>query len=95
MPANSGEILKPLDVPKEASQTYIKNYLKITRGIGRLMLFAGNQKAEHLNDDFFGPGIDPQDNDPEHLFRIASQANIGVFAAAQLGLIALFGFPTR
>ena len=54
------------------------------------MLFAGDQKAEHLNDDFFGPGIDPQDNDPEHLFRIASQANIGVFAT-QLGLIARYG----
>ena len=54
------------------------------------MLFAGDQKAEHLNDDFFGRGIGPQDNDPEHLFRIASQANIGVFAA-QLGLIARFG----
>ena len=54
MPANAGEIVKPLDVPKKASQTYIKNYLKMTRGSGRLMLFAGDQKAEHLNDDFFG-----------------------------------------
>jgi len=54
------------------------------------MLFAGDQKAEHLNDDFFGKSIDPQDNDPEHLFQIASQANIGVFAA-QLGLIARYG----
>jgi fructose-bisphosphate aldolase/6-deoxy-5-ketofructose 1-phosphate synthase len=90
MPANASEIVKPLDVPKKASQTYVKNYLKITRGSGRLMLFAGDQKAEHLNDDFFGTSIDPQDNDPEHLFRIASQANIGVFAT-QLGLIARFG----
>ena len=90
MPANASEIVKPLDVPKKASQTYIKNYLKITRGSGRLMLFAGDQKTEHLNDDFFGQSIDPQDNDPEHLFRISSKANIGVFAA-QLGLIARYG----
>jgi fructose-bisphosphate aldolase/6-deoxy-5-ketofructose 1-phosphate synthase len=54
------------------------------------MLFAGDQKAEHLNDDFFGQGIDVQDNDPEHLFRIAAKAKIGVFAT-QLGLIARYG----
>lgn len=79
-----------LDVPAEMRQRYRKNYTKITRGSGRLMLFAADQKVEHLNDDFYGPNIDPQDNDPEHLFRIASQAKIGVFAA-QLGLIARYG----
>ena len=80
----------PLDVPQECRSRYVENYLKITKGSGRLMLFAGDQKAEHLNDDFFGQGIDSQDNDPEHLFRIATVANIGVFAA-QLGLIARYG----
>jgi fructose-bisphosphate aldolase/6-deoxy-5-ketofructose 1-phosphate synthase len=80
----------PLDVPQECRSRYVENYLKITKGSGRLMLFAGDQKAEHLNDDFFGHCIDPQDNDPEHLFRIATVANIGVFAA-QLGLIARYG----
>ena len=80
----------PLDVPQECRTIYVENYLKITKGSGRLMLFAGDQKAEHLNDDFFGQGIDLQDNDPEHLFRIATVANIGVFAA-QLGLIARYG----
>ena len=80
----------PLDVPQECRSRYVENYLKITKGSGRLMLFAGDQKAEHLNDDFFGQGIDLQDNDPEHLFRIATVANIGVFAA-QLGLIARYG----
>jgi fructose-bisphosphate aldolase / 6-deoxy-5-ketofructose 1-phosphate synthase len=83
-------IIVPLDVPQECRSKYKDNYLKITKGSGRLMLFAGDQKAEHLNDDFFGPGIDPQDNDPEHLFRIAAKANVGVFAA-QLGLIARYG----
>jgi fructose-bisphosphate aldolase/6-deoxy-5-ketofructose 1-phosphate synthase len=54
------------------------------------MLFAGDQKIEHLNDDFAGEGIHPDDADPEHLFRIASRGRIGVFAT-QLGLIARYG----
>jgi len=80
----------PLDVPAKSRNRYLDNYLRITRGRGRMMLFAGDQKAEHLNDDFFGEGIDPDDNDPEHLFRIAASSNIGVFAT-QLGLIARYG----
>jgi DhnA family fructose-bisphosphate aldolase class Ia len=62
----------------------------MTKGSGRLMLFAGDQKVEHLNSDFYGEGIHPDDGDPEHLFRIASQANVGVFAT-QLGLISRYG----
>ena len=84
------DILVPLDVPKAVRENYIKNYLTITRRSGRLMLFAGDQKVEHLNNDFYGQGIHPDDGDPEHLFRIASQANIGVFAT-QLGLIVRYG----
>ena len=45
---------------------------------------------EHLNDNNFGPGITPEDNDPEHLFMIASRARIGVYAT-QMGLIARYG----
>jgi len=84
------EIMVPLDVPKAVREYYIKNYLAITKRSGRLMLFAGDQKVEHLNNDFYGEGIHPDDGDPEHLFRIADQANIGVFAT-QLGLIAGYG----
>ncbi|MBK7386006.1 MAG: aldolase [Methanothrix sp.] len=80
----------PLDVPAKSRNRYRDNYLRITKGRERLMLFAGDQKAEHLNDDFFGEGIDREDNDPEHLFRIAASSNIGVFAT-QLGLIARYG----
>ena len=83
-------ITPPLDVPVDLHAEYMKNYDKITHGTGRLMLFAGDQKVEHLNDDFSGTGIHADDNDPEHLFRIASQARIGVFAV-QLGLIARYG----
>jgi fructose-bisphosphate aldolase/6-deoxy-5-ketofructose 1-phosphate synthase len=80
----------PLDVPKDAYKAYTANYRTITHDSGRLMLFAGDQKIEHLNEDFFGEGIHPDDNDPEHLFKIASKAKIGCFAA-QLGLIARYG----
>ena len=54
------------------------------------MLFAGDQKVERLNNDFYGKEIHPDDSDPEHLFRIASQPKIGVFAI-QLGLIVRYG----
>lgn len=80
----------PLDVPAKSRDRYLDNYRRITRDSGRLMLFAGDQKAEHLNDDFFGAGIAEEDSNPEHLFRIASKARIGAFAA-QLGLIARYG----
>ena len=80
----------PLDVPENAKAVFIRNYDSITRGSGRLMLFAGDQKVEHLNDDFYGEGIHLDDSNPEHLFRIASLSKIGVFAT-QFGLIARYG----
>ena len=45
-----------------------------------LCFFAGDQKVEHMNDDFYGDGIAPDDANPEHMFEIASRASIGVFA---------------
>lgn len=80
----------PADVPSGMINEYLSNYDEITLGSGRLMLFAGDQKIEHLNKDFFGPDIAADDNDPEHLFKIAEAAEIGVFAA-QMGLISLYG----
>jgi len=74
----------PLDVPPE------ERLDMITQGTGRLCLFAGDQKVEHLNDDFYGPGIAEEDADPEHLFKIASRARIGAFAS-QAGLIMGYG----
>jgi fructose-bisphosphate aldolase/6-deoxy-5-ketofructose 1-phosphate synthase len=79
----------PVDVPNDVLNEYLSNYEEITLGSDRLMLFAGDQKIEHLNDDFYGPGIAVDDADPEHLFKIASQAEIGVFAT-QLGLISMY-----
>jgi fructose-bisphosphate aldolase / 6-deoxy-5-ketofructose 1-phosphate synthase len=91
---NKEDVIVPLDVPKAMRETYIQNYLEITKESGRLMLFAGDQKVEHLNDDFYGEGVPEDDADPEHLFKIASQAKIGVFAA-QLGLIARYGMDYK
>ncbi|MEI6533359.1 MAG: aldolase [Candidatus Roizmanbacteria bacterium] len=90
----ANDIKVPLDVLPENRDTYIHNFLKTTSNTGRLMLFAGDQKVEHLNEDFYGEGIAPEDNDPIHLFNIASKANIGAFAT-QVGLIARYGmdFP--
>ncbi len=90
MRIKENDVKVPLDVPPAARENYVRNYLDITKRSGRLMLFAGDQKVEHLNADFYGEGIHGDDSNPEHLFWIASQANIGVFAT-QLGLIARYG----
>ncbi|HIH96021.1 MAG TPA: aldolase [Thermoplasmata archaeon] len=84
----------PLDVAKSARNAYIKNYKTMTHGTGRLMLFAGDQKVEHLNKDFYGEGIHSDDSTPEHLFQIASKGKTGAFAT-QLGLIARYGMDYR
>jgi fructose-bisphosphate aldolase / 6-deoxy-5-ketofructose 1-phosphate synthase len=91
---NKEDVIVPFDVPKAMRETYTNNYMEMTRGTGRLMLFAGDQKVEHLNDDFYGEGVPEDDADPEHLFRIASKAKIGVFAT-QLGLIARYGMDYK
>ena len=100
MKISENDVIVPADVPKAKRKDYIKNYLTITHNTGNIMLFAGDQKIEHLNDDFSGSikvdgkqiDIPEDDSDPEHLFKIASTAKIGVFAS-QLGMIARYG-PT-
>lgn len=95
---NAADVHIPCDVPASHHSVYIQNLLAATRHTGRLMLFAGDQKIEHLNDDFVGANelgdIAEEDGRPEHLFQIASQATIGAFAT-QLGLINRYGrdFP--
>ena len=51
------QVRVPADVMPEAREAYIENYLKATRGTGRLMLFACDQKIEHLNKDFYGEAL--------------------------------------
>jgi DhnA family fructose-bisphosphate aldolase class Ia len=83
------QVRVPVDVMPEHREEYVDHYMAATRGTGRLMLFACDQKIEHLNKDFFGEGIAEDDADPEHLFKIASQGICGVMAA-QRGLIARY-----
>ena len=80
----------PLSVPKNKKGEYKKNYQLATRSSGRLFLFAGDQKVEHLNDDFFGPNIDPSDAQAEHLFQIA-QSTPGAVLATHIGLLDRYG----
>ncbi len=91
---NKHKIIIPLDVPFGKRKEYQNNYFQITQGSGRLMLFAGDQKIEHLNDDFYGKNIDEADADPQHLFEIASKAQVGVFAT-QLGLVSRYGMDYK
>ena len=83
------DVKVPGDVSAEARETYINNYLKATRETGHLMLFACDQKIEHLNGDFFGTDINIADACPEHLFQIGSQGVCGILAG-QRGLIAQY-----
>ncbi len=85
----------PADVPAHAEKEYVKNYTAITHGTQHLMLFACDQKIEHLNKDFYGDRIHADAMHPEHLFTIASKGTIGAFAS-HLGLIARYAkrYPT-
>lgn len=80
----------PADVPASKKSAYLKNLRLLTKGTGRLFMFAGDQRVEHLNDDFYGRNIAGDDADPEHLFRIAASSRVGGLAT-QLGLIAKYG----
>jgi DhnA family fructose-bisphosphate aldolase class Ia len=83
------DVRVPADVMPESREVYIDNYMAATRGTGRLMLFACDQKIEHLNKDFYGEGIDAADGNPQHLFEIGSKGVCGVLAG-QRGLIAQY-----
>jgi DhnA family fructose-bisphosphate aldolase class Ia len=87
---NQQSIFIPADVPEKKHDLFTKNYASITRHTGCLFLFSCDQKIEHLNNDFYGPDINPQALHPEHFFRIAAQGNIGAMAT-HLGLIARYG----
>lgn len=78
------------DVPQAKTVTFNDNMQAITRGTGRLFMFAADQKIEHLNDDFYGRGIDRQANDPEHIFKIARDGAMGALAV-HAGLLARYG----
>ncbi|MGE5426030.1 MAG: aldolase [Bacillota bacterium] len=88
------DLIIPLSVPANRRSTYKRNYKLATANTGKLLLFAGDQKIEHLNDDFYGKSIDPEDASPEHLFLIA--ANIpGAVLATHIGLLDRYGQDYR
>ena len=84
------KIKTPLSVPKAKKKEYEQNYKNLTNSSGKMLLIAGDQKVEHLNSDFFGPGIAKEDASPKHLFDIAQASNGGVLAT-HLGFIARYG----
>ena len=89
------QIVVPADVHPSMRKEFIKNYEAITHSTGKLVLIAGDQKVEHLNKDFYGPGIPPEVNNSERLFTIAHEGRIGAFAT-QFGLITRYAanYPT-
>lgn len=84
------KLIIPLTVPKNKRSEYKNNYKLATKNSGNLLLFAGDQKVEHLNDDFYGAGISPEDNNPEHLFKIAKNIP-GSVLATHIGLLSRYG----
>ncbi|MDP3836768.1 MAG: aldolase [bacterium] len=88
------DFITPLSVPKNKRSTYRQNFKIATKGTGKLLLFAADQKVEHLNDDFFGAGITPEDASPEHLFQVAAGIP-GAVMAAHIGLLARYGGDYR
>jgi len=84
----------PIGIPAESRRRFEENYRLATQDKGRLFLMAGDQKVEHLNDDFIGGQVASDDADPEHLFHIASEAPVGCFAT-QLGLISRYGMDYK
>ncbi|HOE81196.1 MAG TPA: aldolase [bacterium] len=94
MPKLLSQLVYPADVPKYRRTTYNTNWCLLTKGTGRLLLLAGDQRMEHLNNDFWGSNIDPADNNPEHLFQIAAHAPIGALAV-HYGLASRYGHSYR
>lgn len=84
----------PLNVPESAAKEFIKNYEQVTHGKDKFFLFAGDQKVEHLNNDFVGSHVSAEDKTPEHLFKIAAHAPVGAFAT-QYGLLTQYGMDYK
>ncbi len=83
-------MIMPADIPQEHQSDFEKRYKIITKDTDRLFIFAADQKMEHLNKDFFGPGLPKEINNPDHIFSIAQKSPIGCFAT-HVGLITRYG----
>lgn len=80
----------PADVPCGSVDTYVKNFQNLTKKTGRVVLFAVDQKIEHLNEDFYGKNIDADALDPKNIFIKASTGSVSA-VATHLGLVAKYG----
>lgn len=89
MERDRSDIMIPADVPPNAENEFLDNITLLTHDTNRLLLFVADHKLEHLNKDFYGPNIDEQALDPQHIFEIASQSPIGALATHP-GLIARY-----
>jgi len=87
---STSSIVIPADVPAQQHTAFVHNYNMMTHHTNQLLLFTGDHKIEHLNNDFVQPSVSADARDPEHLFRIAAHGSVGAFAT-QLGLIARYG----
>lgn len=83
-------IFVPGDVPQSMSTQYLHHFKQATFPNNTMLMLAGDQKVEHLNDDYFGDAIDLADVDPSHLFTIAAKTHCTCMAT-QLGMIARYG----
>lgn len=79
----------PADVPHHAQATFTKHYHMLTKGTSHILLFAADHYIEHPVKDLYGPSIDPQARNPEHVFNIAAASNVSALATS-LGLIARY-----
>jgi len=89
MKRKKNDIAIPADVPHRIRKQFMRNYAAITRSTDRLFLFACDQKIEHMDLDFQGPGIHADARSMEHIFAIASASPIGALAT-HFGIVARY-----
>lgn len=79
----------PADVPHHAQATFSKHFNMLTKGTSHILLLAADHYIEHPVKDLYGPTIDPQTRNPEHVFNIAAVSNVSALATS-LGLISRY-----
>ncbi len=83
-------MLIPATVPPHKRDEFHNNYATLTKDTSKLLLFVADQKMQSLNEEFFGPDLPAGISDPEHIFKIASQSNVGGLSV-HLGLMSRYG----
>ncbi len=95
----SDDIIIPADVPSAKRAQFAKNMQTICKFTKNIAIFSGDQKIEHLNDDFYGKSdigqIPIEHSNPDHLFKLARSCQLGAFST-HYGTITRYGpaYPT-